>query len=77
MSAETIFERYASRVLFLVCDESADKSLLVSGVLVSPDGEVQRRFRIDADYAKECEGYFGKGESAFLGNREVIIKVDD
>ena len=40
MSAETIFERFASRVLFLVCDESADKSLLASGVLVSPDGFV-------------------------------------
>ncbi len=40
MSAETIFERFASRVLFLVCDESADESLLASGVLVSPDGFV-------------------------------------
>ncbi len=40
MSAETIFQRFASRVLFLVCDESADESLLASGVLVSPDGFV-------------------------------------
>jgi len=39
--------------------------------------EVQRRFLIDADFAKKCEGYFGKGESAFLGNRKVILEVDD
>jgi len=39
--------------------------------------EVQHRFLIDANYVKECEGYFGKGESAFLGNREVIIEVDE
>ena len=34
MSAETIFSRYASRILFLTCDESS----LASGVLVSADG---------------------------------------
>ncbi len=39
--------------------------------------EVQHRFRIDADFAKKCEGYFGKGESPSLGNRKVAIKVDD
>ena len=39
--------------------------------------EVQRRFLIGADYAKECEGHFGKGESVFLGNRDVTIEVDD
>jgi len=38
MSAETIFNRFASRILFLTCDESADESLLASGVLVSADG---------------------------------------
>jgi S1-C subfamily serine protease len=38
MSAETIFNRFASRILFLTCDESADESLLASGVLVSTDG---------------------------------------
>lgn len=38
MSAETIFRRFASRVLFLTCDESADESTLASGVLVSADG---------------------------------------
>lgn len=39
--------------------------------------EVQHRFWIDADYAKECEGYFLRGDSAFLGNSEVIIEVDE
>lgn len=49
----------------------------------SIDGEhltwekVQRRFRIDADFAKECEGHFGKGESPILGNLNVTIEVDD
>jgi hypothetical protein len=38
--------------------------------------EVQRRFWIDADYAKECEEFFRGGESAFLGNKEVIIEVE-
>jgi hypothetical protein len=39
--------------------------------------EVQRRFWVDANYATECEGYFRNRESAFLGNREVIITVDE
>jgi hypothetical protein len=39
--------------------------------------EVQRRFSIDAEYAKECEAYFRKGESAFLGNQEVTLEVDE
>jgi S1-C subfamily serine protease len=38
LSAEEIFERFAKRVLFLTCDESADESSLASGVLVSADG---------------------------------------
>lgn len=38
MSAETIFKRFASRILFLTCVESADESKIASGVLVSPDG---------------------------------------
>ena len=38
MSAETIFRRFASRILFLTCDKSADESALASGVLVSADG---------------------------------------
>jgi serine protease Do len=38
MSAEAIFSRFASRILFLTCDESADESSLASGVLVSADG---------------------------------------
>ncbi|MGC1781146.1 MAG: trypsin-like peptidase domain-containing protein [Acidobacteriaceae bacterium] len=40
MSAETIFKRFASRILVLSCVESADESKLASGVLVSPDGFV-------------------------------------
>jgi TPR repeat protein len=38
LSAEEIFKRFASRVLFLTCEESADDSSLASGVLVSADG---------------------------------------
>jgi TPR repeat protein len=38
MSAETIFSRFASRILFLTCDESADESSRASGVLVTADG---------------------------------------
>jgi len=38
MSAEEIFRRFASRILFLTCDESADEFALASGVLVSADG---------------------------------------
>jgi S1-C subfamily serine protease len=38
MSAEEIFKRFASRILFLTCEESADESALASGVLVSADG---------------------------------------
>jgi S1-C subfamily serine protease len=38
MSAETIFKRFANRVLILTCDESAEDSKLASGVLVSADG---------------------------------------
>lgn len=38
--------------------------------------EVQRRFLIGADYAKGCEEHFGKGESVFLGNRDVTVTVD-
>ena len=40
MSAETIFKRFASRVLTLTCDESTAESKLASGVLVSADGFV-------------------------------------
>lgn len=39
--------------------------------------EVQRRFCIDADHAKECEGVLLRGDPAFLGNREVIIEADE
>lgn len=39
--------------------------------------DVQRRFWIDANYAQECEGYFRNGDSALLGNKEVIIDVDE
>jgi hypothetical protein len=42
-----------------------------------PWDDVQRRFLVDINYAKECEGFFSSGEAAFLGNREVIIKVDE
>ena len=38
MSAEEIFRRFASRTLFLTCQEPADESALASGVLVSADG---------------------------------------
>jgi S1-C subfamily serine protease len=38
LSAEEIFKRFASRILFLTCDESADEYSLASGVLVSADG---------------------------------------
>ena len=38
MSAEEIFRRFASRILFLTCDESEETSGLASGVLVSADG---------------------------------------
>jgi S1-C subfamily serine protease len=38
MSAEEIFTHFSSRILFLTCEESADKSALASGVLVSADG---------------------------------------
>jgi S1-C subfamily serine protease len=40
MSAEEIFRRFAGRILFLTCDESAETSGLASGVLVSADGFV-------------------------------------
>jgi S1-C subfamily serine protease len=40
MSAESIFKRFASRVLLLTCVESAEESKLASGVLVSPGGFV-------------------------------------
>ncbi|HUA82654.1 MAG TPA: trypsin-like peptidase domain-containing protein [Bryobacteraceae bacterium] len=40
MSAEEIFTRFASRVLFLKCDLSAEEAGLASGVLVSEDGIV-------------------------------------
>ena len=39
--------------------------------------DVQRRFSIPEEYAKECEGYFADGDSAFLGNMEVTIQVDE
>jgi TPR repeat protein/S1-C subfamily serine protease len=38
MSAEDVFKRLASRILFLTCEESADEHALASGVLVSADG---------------------------------------
>jgi S1-C subfamily serine protease len=38
MSAEEIFKRFASRILFLTCEEAADESSLASGVLVSANG---------------------------------------
>lgn len=38
MSAEEVFNRFARRILFLTCEESADESGLASGVLVSSDG---------------------------------------
>jgi hypothetical protein len=36
---------------------------------------VQRRFKIDCKAAKERRGYFRKGEAAFLGNPELIMKA--
>jgi hypothetical protein len=36
---------------------------------------VQRRFKIDCKAAKERRGYFRKGETAFLGNRELAMKA--
>jgi hypothetical protein len=47
-----------------------------SGVHFSWD-EAKRRFLIDKAYAEECEGYFRNNEAAFLGNREVIITIDE
>ena len=38
LSGEEIFRRFASRILFLTCDESADETSLASGVLASADG---------------------------------------
>jgi S1-C subfamily serine protease len=38
MSAEEVFKRFSSRILFLTCDESSDEYSLASGVLVSSDG---------------------------------------
>ena len=38
LSAEEVFKRFASRVVFLTCDVSEDGVKLASGVLVSPDG---------------------------------------
>lgn len=38
LSAEEIFSRFAGRILFLTCDESASDSTLASGVVVSADG---------------------------------------
>jgi S1-C subfamily serine protease len=40
LSAEEIFRRFASRILFLECDLSAEEFALASGVLVSADGFV-------------------------------------
>jgi S1-C subfamily serine protease len=40
MPSEEIFSRFASRVLFLICDVSADALAEASGVLVSADGFV-------------------------------------
>lgn len=40
MSAEEIFRRFASRILFLTCDISEDEGKLASGVLISEDGFV-------------------------------------
>jgi hypothetical protein len=39
--------------------------------------EVQRHFWVDQELAKVCERYFRKGETAFLGNREVTIGGSD
>ena len=38
LSAEQIYKRFSSRIMFLTCEESVDESALASGVLVSPDG---------------------------------------
>jgi S1-C subfamily serine protease len=40
LSAEEIFRRFASRIMFLECDLSAEEFALASGVLVSADGFV-------------------------------------
>ena len=40
MSAEDVFRRFSSRILFLTCDVSDDESTLASGVVVSEDGFV-------------------------------------
>jgi S1-C subfamily serine protease len=40
MSAETIFRRFAGRILFLTCDVPPDRERTASGVLISSDGLV-------------------------------------
>jgi S1-C subfamily serine protease len=40
ISAEEVFRRFASRIVFLTCDVSAEERKLASGVLVSDDGFV-------------------------------------
>jgi hypothetical protein len=36
--------------------------------------EVQHHFCVDQERAKVCEWHFRKGETAFLGNREVTVE---
>jgi S1-C subfamily serine protease len=51
MSAEEIFERFASRIVFLTCHGSPKESVLGSGVLISADGLIIT----NAHLVKRCQ----------------------
>jgi hypothetical protein len=86
MKETTIFARVATKPISFPDDiEMLYHGLDERGTLTGKDHfgvhftweEVQRRFDIDAAFAKECEGYLLAGEPVFLGNFEVTIEVDD